>query len=305
MEENNTGFAEFAESFGVSGDYQAAEAETEQTEDTTTGEDTASQEGTEAPTTEVSEDGEDTPDGEEDSAAEASEAADPITEQKFTIKVDKETREVGIEELKEFAQKGVAFDRVKGQLTEARQTVQTMQAELDEAKKIADMVKRIADDIKVSPEDLLKRVNVNWRMGKGETEKEALAHIEAAEAKRKLSELTEKQKPAQESSQDRAKREVAEFREKYPDVEITPELMKAVAEDVRNGSTLAEAYRKVEAAKKEAEANDLRKQIEDLQRKLEAEKQNKKNRATSPGSQKDSGGQRTKSDFDDFLSAFK
>lgn len=305
MEENNTGFAEFAESFGVSGDYQTAEAETEQTEDTTMEEETESYEGEEASESEETEDGEEAPDGEEEGTEEESEAADPITEQKFTIKVDKETREVGIEELKEFAQKGVAFDRVKGQLTEARQTVQAMQAELDEAKRVADMVKRIAEDIKVSPEDLLKRVNVNWRMGKGETEKEALAHIEAAEAKRKLSELTEKQKPAQESSQDRAKREVAEFREKYPDVEITPELMKAVAEDVRNGSTLAEAYQKIEAAKKEAEANDLRNQIAELQRKLEAEKQNKKNRATSPGSQKDSGGQRTKSDFDDFLSAFK
>ena len=119
------------------------------------------------------------------------------------------------------------------------------------------------------------------------------------------SELTEKQKPAQETSQDRAKREVAEFREKYPDVEITPELMKAVAEDVRNGASLTDAYRKIEAAKKESEANELRNQIEELQRQLAAEKQNKKNRATSPGSQKDSGGQRAKSDFDDFMSAFK
>ena len=130
MEENNTGFAEFAESFGVSGDYQAAEAETEQTEDTTMEEETESYEGEEASESEETEDGEEAPDGEEEGTEEESEAADPITEQKFTIKVDKETREVGIEELKEFAQKGVAFDRVKGQLTEARQTVQACECQL-------------------------------------------------------------------------------------------------------------------------------------------------------------------------------
>ena len=33
-------------------------------------------------------------------------------------------------------------------------------------------------------------------------------------------------------------------------------------------------------------------------------KQNKKNRANSPGSQTDSGGRRVKSDFDEFMSAF-
>ena len=44
--------------------------------------------------------------------------------------------------------------------------------------------------------------------------------------------------------------------------------------------------------------------IAELQRQLEAEKQNKANRAASPGSQKDSGGKRSKSEFDDFMDAF-
>ena len=304
MEENNTGFSEFAEAFGVEGDYQAGDAAAEQTEETTTDTEGTAQEAQEAPTVEETEDAADGQESEESGTEETSEAVNPVPEQKFAIKVDKETREVGIEELKTLAQKGAAFDRAKEQLTEARQTVQTLQAELDSNKPIAELVRRVAKDISTTPEELLKRVQVNWRMSKGETEKEALARIEAAEANRKLEALAKQQKPAQESAQDRAKREVAEFREKYPDVEITPELMKAVGEDVQKGVSLSEAYQKVQAAKKDAEVQALKDEIAKLQKQMEADKQNKKNRATSPGSQRDSGGQANKSEFDDFLSAF-
>lgn len=304
MEENNTGFSEFAEAFGVEGDYQTGDAAAEQTEETTTDTEGTAQEAQEAPTAEETEDAADGQESEENGAEETPEAVNPVSEQKFAIKVDKETREVGIEELKTLAQKGAAFDRAKEQLTEARQTVQTLQAELDSNKPIAELVRRVAKDISTTPEELLKRVQVNWRMSKGETEKEALARIEAAEANRKLEALARQQKPAQESTQDRAKREVAEFREKYPDVEITPELMKAVGEDVQKGVSLSEAYQKVQAAKKDAEVQALKDEIAKLQKQMEADKQNKKNRATSPGSQRDSGGQANKSEFDDFLSAF-
>lgn len=305
MEENNTGFSEFAEAFGV-GDYQTTEsAEAGQTEETTAEvEETVTSEATEEPENPEIESDTDSGEKEEEGAESVPEPDKPIVEQKFAIKIDKETKEVGIDELKELAQKGGAFDRVKTQLTEARQSVETLKAELESSKAISDMVKRVAEDIKTTPEELLKRVNVNWRMSKGESEKEALANIAAAEANRKLAELSEKQKPAQETAQDRAKREVAEFREAYPDVEITPELMKQVAQDVQGGMPLIKAYQKVEAAKKEAEAEALRAEINKLQQQLAAEKQNKKNRANSPGSQRDSGGQATKSEFDDFLSAF-
>ena len=305
MEENNTGFSEFAEAFGA-GDYQTTESvEAEHAEETTAEtEEADTSEVAEEPTTPESETDTDSGEAQEEGAEAPSGDDKPILEQKFAIKIDKETKEVGIEELKELAQKGGAFDRVKTQLTEARQTVDTLKAELETSKAISDMVKRVAEDIKTTPKELLKRVNINWRMSKGETEKEALANIAAAEANRKLAELAEKQKPAQETAQDRAKREVAEFREAYPDVEITPELMKQVAQDVQGGMPLIKAYQKIEAAKKEAEAEALRAEIEKLQQQLAAEKQNKKNRANSPGSQRDSGGQVSKSEFDDFLSAF-
>lgn len=304
MDENNTGFSEFAEAFGVSGDNQTTtDTEAAETADTTT-EEATDTEPQEAAETAEAEDGEDSGEVEE-SGAEADEQPEkPISEQKFAIKVDKETKEVGIEELKELAQKGGAFDRVKGQLTEARQTVQTLQSELESSKQISDMVKRIAQEIKSTPEELLKRVHINWRMSKGETEKEAIANIDAADYRRRLEEATAQQKPRQETAQERAKREVAEFREKYPDVEITAELVEKLSADVQSGLSFTEAYRKVQEAKAAQEVQALKDQIAELQKQMAADKQNKRNRASSPGSQKDSGGQRSKSEFDDFLSAF-
>ena len=101
----------------------------------------------------------------------------------------------------------------------------------------------------------------------------------------------------EETSQQRAQREIADFRKSYPDVPLTDELLKALMPDVQKGVSFKDAYERRESALKDA-------RIEELEAQLAAEKQNKRNRAASPGSQKDSGGRREKTDFDDFVSAF-
>jgi hypothetical protein len=67
--------------------------------------------------------------------------------------------------------------------------------------------------------------------------------------------------------------------------------------DVHEGKSLTEAYRKYEKAQTAAK-------IADLERQLAAQKQNAENKAASPGSQRDSGGRKTKSEYDDFMEAF-
>jgi hypothetical protein len=103
-------------------------------------------------------------------------------------------------------------------------------------------------------------------------------------------------KNAEEDSAQRVRRELAEFRTAYPKVELTDELLGKLMPDVAAGKTLIDAYHGYEAAQKDS-------RIAELERQLAAEKQNKENRASSPGSQKDSGGRRTKDDFDDFKKA--
>ena len=102
----------------------------------------------------------------------------------------------------------------------------------------------------------------------------------------------------EETSQQRAQREIAEFRKTYPQVPLTDDLLKALMPDVQSGMSFKAAYERHEAAQQDA-------RIKELEAQLAAEKQNNKNRAASPGSQKDSGGRRDKTDFDDFVSAFR
>ena len=128
--------------------------------------------------------------------------------------------------------------------------------------------------------------------------KERLLRLKAERENARLKEEKSAEKePAEETSQQRAKRDLEEFRRAYPDVQLTDELIGKLTPDVQGGASLLGAYRKYENAQKDA-------QIAELQRQLAAEKQNKENRISSPGSQKDTGGKRTKTEYDDFMEAF-
>ena len=158
----------------------------------------------------------------------------------------------------------------------------------------------IADESKIPMEQLGEQLYMNFRKSGGSSDAEAASALENAKLKRENAQL--KAAKAQEASNKddskaRAQREIAEFHKEFPGVELTKELCDKLMGDVQGGATLTNAYRKMVAAEKDA-------QIAELQRQLAAEKQNKKNRVSSPGSQKDSGGKRQKSEFDDFLSAF-
>ena len=307
MEDNTNDFEEFAAAFNDG--YQTGTEEQQDHSETETQEAATSEEGSENASAGSDSEQTDTPDVEQPEEGNGQEKLqEPPQEQKFTIKVNKESREVGLPEMTELAQKGADYDRVKGQLAAARDDLEKAKAQFEESRKISELLKRISDDVGVSAEDMLRRVHINWRMNKGESEKEAIAHIESENAKRELNELKERQnqeKANSESVQERASREIAEFRKEYPDVELTKELIDEMMADVQGGMTLTNAYRKIETAKKDAEADNLRAEIQRLQQQLAAEKQNKKNRSNSPGSQTDAGGRNAKSDFDEFAEAFR
>lgn len=307
MEENTNDFEEFASAFNDG--YQTGTEEQQDHSETEPQDAETSEEGSQNVSDGSDSEQTDTPDVEQPEDGNGQEKPqEPPQEQKFIIKVNKESREVGLSEMTELAQKGADYDRVKGQLAAARDDLEKMNAQFEQSRKISELLKRIADDVGVSEEEMLRRVHINWRMNNGESEKEAIAHIESENAKRELNELKERQnqeKANSESVQERASREIAEFRKEYPDVELTKELIDEMMADVQGGMTLTNAYRKIEAARKDAEANNLRDEIQRLKQQLAAEKQNKKNRSNSPGSQTDAGGRNAKSDFDEFAEAFR
>ena len=294
MEETmDSGYQDFVAAFDGDGNQTVTDQETgAQTEEQadTEQETTLTDEGAEKPDEGP---GEDTG-GEVDTPKESGK---PDAEQTFTIKVNKEERTVGLAEMTALAQKGADYDRVKER---AQQTIQELRTQLDGQKDVMEIMTTLAEKTGTPLNELAEMLYVSYRKGEGRTETEAKLELQNARLQKGLDAVNaekDKQKEAEESSQSRAQREVDEFRRSYPEVEFTDELVSKLTPDVQAGMTLLSAYQKYEAAQKEA-------RIAELERQLAAEKKNRENRSSSPGSQKDSGGQRGKSDFDDFMSAF-
>ena len=228
--------------------------------------------------------------------------ADPKPqEETFTLKVNKEEKTYSREEVISLAQKGADYDRVKEQLERSRQNGVDLQAKLDGQSEAMEVLAEIAKDKGTDLPQLLDDLRIGLLQKQGLSEdaaKERLLRLKAEKetARLKAEKPAEKEPPA-ETLQQRVKRELEEFRNAYPNVQLTDELVGKLTPYVQKGDSMMGAYQKYEAAQKDA-------QIADLQRQLAAEKQNKENRISSPGSQKDTGGKRAKTEYDDFMEAF-
>ena len=283
MENENIGFEEFETAFSDTDDNQI-EVE----------EETGAEEATQTDTEEAI-NTDDTQQPTEENAGEGDQDASQAEQQKeetFTLKVNKEEKTYSREEVITLAQKGADYDRVKEQLTQTR-------GQLDEQKDAMDVISDLAKESGMDIPGLLDTLRINMLRKQGLSEDAAKERILRLKAEKENATLkaAATQVQQQESNADRAKREVAEFRENYPDVELTKELMDKLMDDVRGGKSLTAAYRSMEKAQAEAK-------IAELERQIAANKKNAENRAASPGSQKDSGGGRMKTEFDEFMEAF-
>lgn len=271
-------------------------------------EDTGSEQGTQEQQPQESTDGgadaaeESTPDAEEKPAEEAPKAEEhPEAPQKFTIKYNHETKEVGLPEMTELAQKGADYDRIRGKLETAQGSIDALQKTVDEQAPILEVLQLAAKDAGVDVSELVETIHVGLLKGRGMTEAEAKAEIRAAKAEKAMNDLKNKpaaEEKAEDPSQERAKREIAEFQAAFPDVSLNQETLDKLAPDVRNGMTLTSAYLKLENSR-------LKTELAESQRKLEAEKQNQKNKQKAAPGQTDSGGGRSRDSFDDFFDAFE
>lgn len=294
--EQETGFNDFMDAFDDSADYQTGEAE-----------ETAVEENAAEGTEEIAEsETEGAEDGQDAGQETPGEGEQPGPEEKpqpqndtFTLKVNKEEKTYSREEVISLAQKGADYDRVKEQLERSRQTTADLQIRLDDQNEaLSELAKEAGMDVPALLDNL--RIATLKKQGLSEdAAKERLLRLKAERENARLKEeKPAEQESASETSQQRAKRDLEEFRRVYPDVQLTDELIGRLTPDVQGGASLLGAYRKYENAQKDA-------QIAELQRQLEAEKQNKENRISSPGSQKDTGGKRTKTEYDDFMEAFR
>ena len=299
MEDSSVDIDDFFASF--EGTDQVDGNQTDPESDHTEAEETTPQ-GSEAPETGEPSDSdgasqeEEKPDGQEQEPQEQ-------PEQKFTIKYNKETREVGLPEMTELAQKGADYDRVKGKLEASQQNEAALQKTIDEQAPVLEALNLAAQNAGVSVSELVESIHVGLLTGKGMTEAEAKAEIRAARAEKEAASLKNKQEEAAseteaDPNQARAAKEIAEFRTAFPDVRLDQETLDKLAGDVQAGMTLTTAYMKMENARMKAE-------FAEEKRKLEAEVQNLKNRSKAAPGQTDSGGGRSKDAFDDFFASFE
>lgn len=297
MEDESMDFEEFFSAYDAPGEDDGNQTDPETVEEET-GE--SAQEAEESPET-----GEEPGDGSTPEQEKKPDEGNPETApepQKFTIKVNKGTREVELPEMTELAQKGADYDRVKGQLETSRTNEANLQKTVDEQSPIMEVLQLAAKDAGVDVAELVDSIHVGLLKGKGMTEAEARAEIRAAKAEKAVNDLKNKpaqeEKPETDSNQERAKREIAEFQTAFPGVQLNQETLDKLAPDVQNGMTLTSAYLKMENARLTAE-------LAEQKRALEAEKQNQKNRRQAAPGQNDSGGGREKDAFEDFFTAFE
>lgn len=310
MNENmDTGFEDFfggfeGDDYHVETDEVTAESKTaEETAEAEVADDTAHEGEEESEGGETSEE-EKSQAAEKDGAETKAEPEKAEEKRSFdNLKVNGEIRSCTYEEAPAYIQKGMDYDRVKGKLDEALQNNTTLQAELDKNRESVSLLEQAAADSNMSVEQLLDNVLVGLRMGQGESEKEARANIRAMKAERKVKESEQKaapakEEPAAEAKEDRAAREVKEFMRDFPGVKLSDEDIKAMRPYVQSGKSMSTAYLMMKNAKLEADAKQR-------EQEAAAKEKNKSNRAKAPASQKDSGGQRTKTAEDDFFSAFE
>lgn len=288
---------EFLAAFGEEDSYQTAQEpdaeeaveekqEPKRTDENTPGEDAeAPQSGEEA--------------GDRETPAEEAEPPEGSAEQEtFTLKVNKEKKTVTRDQMIAYAQMGVDYDRVKAAAEQAKSDNTALKEQLADMQEGYDLLTQLAQDSKVTVPELLDAMRANRYKGLGLSDDAAKERVAREKAEKAL-EAEKAKAPAvkTETPAERAAREVADFRAEFPDVDISKELMSKLMGDVKNGMSLSQAYRKQESAEKDA-------RIRQLEEALAAEKKNRENRDTSPGSQSDSGARRGTDKYDDFFEAF-
>ena len=307
MNENeNVGFEDFegalfGDDYQFDDDGEDEAPDTDDTEDGNVIDDSAEDEDSDDDEDAASDDDEDdseTEDSEEADADEEDPAEDTDGGQTFTLKVNKEEKKVTLEEMTALAQKGADYDRVKEQNTKSQQTIQDLQAQLEGfngRKNVLDMLDIISEKSGKSADELMESIYLSVRKSAGVSEATAREELRSAKLEKELNGYKAKQeaKPKENDAETRANRELEEFRQNFPDVALSEELVQKLVPDVQKGMSLSAAYRKLEKAQADA-------RIRDLEQQLAAKKQNDKNKKRSPGSQKDSGGRRTRSDYEEF-----
>lgn len=211
------------------------------------------------------------------------------TKETFHVKWLDETRDLTRDEVIEYAQKGMDYDRTKEALRASREEAETLRAFHQRHKsQIDELTAYMEETGAASLDEVLDTLRVSALVGKGESKELAREKVRSARLERQLAAKSQ-QVTVQDEKNRKAQQDLAAFQKEYPNVKVDEALLKELGDDLRSTGNLTRAYEKMQRRKLEADNEKLRKQ-------LEADKQNASNKRRSTGSQKSSGSTSAKKD---------
>lgn len=233
-------------------------------------------------TEETVEEGESTEAPEADQQTEAEEQATDS----FTLKHMDEVRTVSREEIVPLAQKGMDYDRIKGQLDAARNDLkdyEKVKADLSKLNERLQYLDELAKEQGMTTDELIESTQVQVMHHKTGKDIEVCRGIVANE--RRARELQAQQAAVTSARDQNAKRDadIAEFMKAYPELASDPKnVPNEVWEAVNKGESLLNAYRAYEV-------KALRAELEQQKAAAAEEKRKQENKSRSTGSQKTKG----------------
>jgi hypothetical protein len=228
---------------------------------------------------------------EESESTEEMEADQPTdtevrSEDTFTLKVLGEEKSFTREEVVPLAQKGMDYDRVKGQLETAKNDLkdyQQVKAELSKQNERLQFLEELAKEQNMSLDELIENTQVQVMHRKTGKDMEVCRGIVANE--RRARELQAQQATVTATKDQNAKRDadIAEFMKAYPELASDPKnVPNEVWEAVNKGESLVSAYRAYEV-------KALRAELEQQKAAAAEEKRKQENKSRSTGSQRTKG----------------
>ena len=208
------------------------------------------------------------------------------SEDSFTLKYMGEEKSVTREEIVPLAEKGMNYDKVKGQLEAARNDLrefEQVKADLSKRNEQLQYLEELAKEQNMSLDELIENTQVQVMHRKTGKDMEVCRGIVANE--RRARELQAQQATVTATKDQNAKRDadIAEFMKAYPELASDPKnVPQGVWDAVNKGESLLNAYRAYEV-------KALRAELEQQKAAAAEEKRKQENKSRSTGSQKTKG----------------
>ena len=218
----------------------------------------------------------------------------------YELKVNKGIQKVTMDQMKEYAQQGLDYGRVRQQRDTLQQNLNEQMQWRSQNENTLTELAAVAQAAGMDVPGLLNSLRVNMLVQQGMSRETAQERIRAERAERQI-EVNRQQAMQQQTAQtqqdqmrQRVARDMQEFQQMYPGVDIRNVPQEVIAEAASGRNSLVGAYARYEN-------QQLQKQIKDLNAKLTVQEQNNNNKQRSLGSMKSSGNNSVK---DDFLDGF-